>query len=669
MDSLKNGAVDFVLKQRPGRLVSAVRRVISNIEESARLKKAQQALLRSEERLRIVAQTTNDVVWEWDVQNNQVWVGENFQSAYGHPTVSEMTSEVWFDYIHPDDKARVVSSLSTMQAEGKKMWWSEHRLRRSDGSYAYVFDRASVIRDSAGKVLSVVGINVDMTQRRQAEETIHEQAALLDKARDAIIVCNLNWVVLYWNRGAERIYGWKPVEAIGEDIRKLLFRDNTPPQVAESLNHLNDPGEWLMELQQFTKEGQVVVVQTRSTLIRDDQGQPKSLLIINTDITEQKQLEEQFLRTQRLESLGVLVSGIAHDLKNALVPITVGVDILQLEELSEDLRTIVQTMGASAQRSAEMIQQMLTFARGGDAIKSLAAPQQLIKEMGRVITDTFPKTIQFQMKIKGELPAIFCVATQIHQVLLNLCVNARDAMPQGGTLTLAAETVVVKPDLAERHPGSRPGNHVCIRVTDTGTGIPPEYLEKIFAPFFTTKPVGKGTGLGLSSCQNIVKSHAGFITVQSQLNVGTEFKVYLPTASAKLTTAPDALKAMLPIGKGERILLVDDEESVLAMARIALENFGYAVSTTTGGIEAIARFREEPEAFQLVITDYAMPCMDGKTLISSLRRIRPDMKIIMTSGLEKQTEISLPDFRADGFLAKPFTTDSLLTITYQILSK
>ena len=272
----------------------------------------------------------------------------------------------------------------------------------------------------------------------------------------------------------------------------------------------------------------------------DAAGKICALAGISKDITEHKQLEDQFLRAQRLESLGELVSGIAHDLNNTLVPVIIGVEILEGETLSKDAADMVHTMGDSARRSAEMIRQMLIFARGGEAVKSLVRPDQHLKEMCQMIADTFHESIDCHVRIGENLHPIFCIPTQIHQVLMNLCVNARDAMPAGGTLTLAVENVSLNAQQAAQHAGARPREYVCISVADTGCGIPPDQLEKIFQPFFTTKPPGKGTGLGLSTCQSIVNNHEGFITVQSGINSGTEFKVYVPAADATPVDLPAA---------------------------------------------------------------------------------------------------------------------------------
>jgi PAS domain S-box-containing protein len=666
VESLKNGATDYILKQRPHRLAPAVRNALRNVEERSRRRRAEIELQKVEERFRIVCRATNDVIWEWDIKADKVWFSDNFKVVFGH-SVEEIGAslESWMELIHPDEKNRVVSGVTGMIAGGGRVWWSEHRLRRANGSYAHVFERASVVYDPAGKPTRMVGLTIDMTERKHAEEKIIEQAALLDEAQDAIIVGSLKGQILFWSKGAERVYGWTTAEAAGQSMDGLLQPEALLAKAA--LEETLKTGRWIGELREKNKSGHEVVTQSRWTLLQDARGNPKSIMVINTDITERKQLEEQFLRAQRLESLGVLVSGIAHDLNNALVPILIGVQILREEPASPEIESLLLTMETSARRSAEMLKQMLTFARGGETKKTLVHTAFLVKEMGKIITDTFPKSIQCRIQAGQNLPPISGLPTQLHQVLMNLCVNARDAMPKGGLITLAIERAAVSPAEAALHAGAKPGDHICFSVKDTGDGIAPEQLEKIFQPFFTTKAPGKGTGLGLSTSLNIVKNHGGFMTLQSEVGRGTEFKVYLPVAGELVTEAAPE-KVSLPIGAGEWVLVVDDEEAILAIMRATLENYGYKVSTATSGPEAITRFAQNTTDFSLVITDLDMPFMDGHATIETLRKISPGLKFIITSGAEKETEEVRPQARADEFIAKPFTSETLIKAVHKILA-
>jgi len=503
------------------------------------------------------------------------------------------------------------------------------------------------------------------TLLQQTEQRNREQAALLDRATDAILVCDANNHVVYWNQSAERIYGWTADEVVGKDIIQVLFREKSRQQFQEIAKSIEERGEWSGELQEFNKDNKAIIVEVRATLISDEKGQPKSLLFINTDITEHKRLEEQFLRSQRLESLGVLISGIAHDLNNALVPIFLGIDMLRTS--GGGAENILKTMEASAKRGADMIRHVLAFAHGGDTRKTLIQVEPLVKELGKIVTDIFPKNIQCEVKPAKELWPVSGITTQLWQVLMNLCVNARDAMPNGGTLMLAAENVCLNNTVAALHPDAKPGNYVCVSVTDTGTGIPAEQLGNIFQPFFTTKPPGKGTGLGLSTSLTIIKNHGGFLTVRSKVGQGTEFKIHLP-AVVKATPQPP-LESTLPAGNGETILVVDDEAIVLVIIRTILENYGYRVLTAVNGLEAITCLSEKREAVDLAIIDLAMPMMDGCATALALRRIKPEIKIITTGELVKQAEEAEARIEINGFISKPFTVEKLLTVTHEILTQ
>jgi PAS domain S-box-containing protein len=669
VESLKTGATDYVVKQRPRRLVAAVRRALQEAEERARLEEAQAALRQSEERFRIVARATNDVVWEWNLQKKELWHSENFASVFGQrPDAGVSLAELWSAFLHPDDRERILASVEALLAAGGPVWWGEYRFRRADGSHAHVLDRAFVTYDDRNQPVRMVGVAIDMTERKQAEEKIREQAALLDKAHDAIIVCDLDERIVYWNRSAGRVYGWSASEAAGRRMGDLLFAQ-LPLSLTAARRSVLDTGEWLGELQQTARDGTPRTVQSSWTLVRDADGRPTAELIINTDITEQKQLEEKFLRTQRLESLGILVGGIAHDLNNALAPVIMGAGLLRLHPLPPDAVEILDTMSTSARRGVDMVQQILTFARGGGGSKTLIQVGQLAKEMAKLINDTFPKSIRCCVQVKPDAWPVRGLATQLHQVLMNLCVNARDAMGDGGTLTLSAQNVVVTEAQAARQNGVSPGRFVCLSVTDTGVGIPQNQLAQIFQPFFTTKAPGHGTGLGLSTSLTIVKNHGGFMEFESQPGSGTEFKVYLPAVDTVATKEPPAVAA-LPAGNGEGILIVDEEASIVALARATLENYGYRVLTAASGPEAVALVTPALEDVQLVLTDTTMPFMDGAAISQALRKLKPALKVIIVSG-QQQVKRSESELRinADAFIEKPFTAERLLTVVHEVLAK
>ena len=497
-------------------------------------------------------------------------------------------------------------------------------------------------------------------EQRRAAEKIREQAALLDNARDAICVTDMDHRVIYWNKGAERLIGWSAQEVAGRNVAEMLFRpDDKRP--LEALKQLIRTGEWQGELDRIGKDRQNIIVESRWTLLRDEVGQARSILMIDTDITEKKRIEGELLRSQRMQSIGALAGGIAHDLNNVLAPILLVAELLREELRSEESREMLDTAKASAQRGADMVKQILAFARGVSGDLKVLQVKHLVNEMTKLVRDTFPRSIRVQSRIAGQLHRIQGDATQLHQVLLNLCVNARDAMPRGGTLRIEAGNATLENRPTSMRPGPVSGEFVVLTVGDTGCGIPEELRDQIYEPFFTTKEPGKGTGLGLSSVRAIVQAHQGFLEVESQVDAGTVFRVYLPAA-----TTPDTgfVRLGLPavqMGRGETVLLVDDEAALLAITRETLQAFNYRVFTAENGAEALALFRPQAGEIQAVITDMMMPVMDGATLVRELRRIRPQVKVICVTGLASRSPPpEIEQLQPHAFLAKPYSTEKLL---------
>jgi PAS domain S-box-containing protein len=376
------------------------------------------------------------------------------------------------------------------------------------------------IFDRSGKCTHFAAIERDITKEKEADEQIASQASFLNKARDAIIVRDLEGTIIFWNQGAERLYGWTNAEAIGRNKNKLLYVD---PNVFEtSTASVLEQGEASTEVQQVTKDRRILTVEARLTLIRDDDGNPKAVLAIDTDVTERKKIEMQFLRAQRMESIGTLAGGVAHDLNNILAPILMSIDLLKSTATEPETKSILDTLETSARRGADIVRQVLSFARGMDGERIEIQPKHLVKDIQSIIKDTFPKDIRLKFHVPNDTWIIRGDPTQIHQVLLNLCVNARDAMPSGGTLSIEVENSFLDEHYAAMNMEAKAGRYVEISVIDTGTGIPPGLLGKIFEPFFTTKAVNKGTGLGLSTVLAIVKSHEGMINVYSELGRGDD---------------------------------------------------------------------------------------------------------------------------------------------------
>ncbi len=497
-------------------------------------------------------------------------------------------------------------------------------------------------------------------ERQEREAVLQRQAALLDEAQDAILVRDLDHRITFWNAGAERLYGWTAGEALGRSARELLYdgADDVDAATAEVLAN----GSWSGDLTQRTKVGERVVVAGRWSLIRGGDGAPEAILAINTDITERQRIEQQLLRAQRMESLGTLAGGVAHDLNNVLSPILLAAELLQLTDRSPQEAEQLAMIHSSARRGADLVTQVLSFARGVEGKRIPIDVPSLFTEIQRIVLDTFPKDIATAFDLPRHPPRLVGDATQIQQVLLNLAINARDAMPSGGRLTIGAGVVDIDDQYLAATPHAAPGSYVRIEVEDTGTGMPPDVRERIFEPFFTTKPHGAGTGLGLSTSVAIVESHGGFVHVSSEPGKGSRFRVYLPVATAGVGDPPAAVEPEPPPrGEGQLILVVDDEAAVRTMTRQTLEAHGYDVLEAANGAAAIARYVQHQQDVALVLTDMMMPFMDGPATIHALQDLDPGVTIVSASGLHGSGKVA--QAAAAGithFIPKPYTTDTLL---------
>ncbi len=523
-------------------------------------------------------------------------------------------------------------------------------------------------RDVANLQILVESLGA-VIQRKRATDRLTEQATLLDKAQDAILVRCLEHRILFWNRSAERLYGWTREEAVGRSVRELHYRDTAAFDQAMAITL--EKGEWVGEIEQLTKTGAKVTVEGHWTVVRDDAGKPKSILAINTDITERKKLEQQFLRAQRMESIGTLAGGIAHDLNNLLVPIMMSVGLLRQTGPGENAEPILVNIERSARRGAELVKQVLSFARGVEGARVTIQPIHIIREVEGIVQNTFPKNITCVLKLPLDIWTIQGDPTQINQVLMNLCVNARDAMAGGGRLTVSASNVEIDEQYGVMNRGVAAGRYVVLEVSDEGCGMPQEVVDRVFEPFFTTKDLGKGTGLGLSTVIGIVRSHGGFVNVYSEVGEGSAFKVYLPALSDSVTSeSGPPVAESLPRGKGEMIMVVDDEVSILSITRQTLEAFGYRVVTAEDGAQAISVYALHRDEIALVLTDMMMPIMDGPALVTALRRINPRVRIIAASGLNAEGHSGRATVAGvRHFLAKPYSAEVMLTLIRKVLTE
>jgi PAS domain S-box-containing protein len=530
---------------------------------------------------------------------------------------------------------------------------SNHHL--ADGSHIIVDFSISPIFDETGKVVMLIPEGRDITELKAGEQQIREQIAMLDVATDAIIVRNLvDFTIEFWNDGAERIYGWEAAEVIGLKTTIEIFQKD-PSQVDMSpLKLLLQHGVWQGELRKFTKAGKEVIVESRCSLVRDKAGNPRAILSVETDITAKKLLEQQFFRVQRLESLGTLASGIAHDLNNILTPILGAAQLLPLTlpALNTRNQRLLNMLVDSSKRGSSLVKQILTFARGLDGKPTMLQVRHILTEIISIARQTFPKSIEITLDLDSEDLWMVCVdATQIHQVLMNLFVNARDAMPDGGSITAIARNVMLDESYVTLHPQVSVGAYITMTIEDTGMGMDSETIDRIFDSFFTTKELG--TGLGLSTVMGIVKAHGGFINVHSTPAQGSSFQIYLPAVKTRLeeplATAPESFD-----GKGKLVLVVDDEAAIREITRDSLEIYNYHTMLASDGVEALTLYAQNWHRIGIVMVDMMMPQLDTPSVIQALQKINPTVKIIVMSGSILNEGI-VEQYQLSAFLTKPFT--------------
>jgi PAS domain S-box-containing protein len=505
--------------------------------------------------------------------------------------------------------------------------------------------------------------------REEAEKRLRVQAAILDQARDAIYVRDTEDRVLFWNSSAERIFGYGFAEVRERPVPEAVYQFWGRERYLEANRILMADGEWSGEVQIVNKSGEPVDLMARWTLVQIGPDEPRRILCINTDITAQKRFETQFLRAQRLESVGLLAGGIAHDLNNVLAPILMSVNLLQQQFSDPDSLRMLGVLESSAQHGAALIRQVLAFARGEDGERAELDLRIAIRDVMRLLAETLPRAIELRTELPADLWLVSSDSTQFGQVLMNLCVNARDAMPRGGTLTVRAANVSVDEAMAAANSGARPGPHVAVAVADTGSGIPPEAIDRIFDPFFTTKAAGKGTGLGLSTVIGIVRSHGGFLKVRSDVGRGTEFVLYFPAFPAAARPAPAQTDAPPPRGNGETILVIDDEDSVREVAGKLLEASGYRVLPAADGAAGIRIFRERSGDIDAVITDMMMPGMQGPEVVASLRSIDDDVRIVAVTGVLGESMKLAEQPGRLKFLAKPMRGNELVRALQGVLAR
>ncbi len=798
---LGRGNLDYRIEEKGSDELASLGRAFNRMAADLKVSKEEvernvAELRESEVRTRLLTLASHDMIWEANLLMGTSEWSETLWSFLGYsPKDVNPTVEFWRKHIHPEDVSRVISVTDAVMRSGGDSWSVEYRLRRSDGSYSDVLDRAYVVYDAERRPVRIVGAARDITEKKMSERKLAESESSfrLSFANNPYPMFTYDLETLRFlevNEALTESLGYSRGELLEMTLTDIHPREDVPrlmKNLSERRPVLQHSGEWrhrrkdgstidvqidshalefmgrraaLVMAQDITKRkeverrltqsevrfrslierssdifsiidagGRIVymspavsrmgftaeeltgktafdlvhpddskkliealrmivgsssVVQTFSMRFRRRDGswrdsesvvlnmldvpEIRGIVVNSRDVTEKKRLEAQFLRAQRLESIGTLAGGIAHDLNNVLAPIILSFGMLRRMALDESGTAILDTIETSARRGADLIKQVLSFARGMEGERALIQMRHLAEEVVKIIKATFPRSISISTNLPKNLWTILGDATQLHQVLMNLCVNARDAMPNGGNIDISAENVMLDEQFVRSHFESTAGPNVLLSITDTGTGIPRHMIDRIFEPFFTTKEPGKGTGLGLSTVLTIVRSHGGAVYVYSEEGKGTTFKIYLPAQVSPAQPLNEEAESEKYVGNGELILVVDDEAAVRTIAKTILDAYGYRTIVAVDGQNGMEQFVERKDEIALVITDMMMPRLDGAATIRSMRRINPKMRIIVMSGLPQSGNI--PGIGEMEFsLTKPFTSEALLQTVQRALTK
>jgi two-component system cell cycle sensor histidine kinase/response regulator CckA len=678
---------EFVLRRRDGTTFHALVTDTPVVDEAGELrgivgvsvdltdqKRAEEELLRREralqenERLLALTQQIARVgTWAWDVATNTVTWSDQLFHQYGlEPQPAGMTYERYLELLHPDDRA-MADGFVREAFRTRKPFAFDHRIASADGGERWFHGRGDVVLDDAGRVVRMVGSSQEITERKRAEAELRQQAHIVETISDAVIVMDVEMRVTDWNPAATRIFGYTREEMLGRPLRLL-----NAPELSEEIDRqvreaFARDGRWVGEIPFLRKDGARGVADVIVAVQYDAHARPQSIISVSRDVIDRRRLEAQLQQAQKMEAVGRLAGGIAHDFNNMLTAVKAYTEFL-LEDIdqTDPRRTDVQEIAKSADRAASLTRQLLAFSR-----KQVLQPRPLdlndvVEGMGKMLRRVIGEDVQVLTRLDPDLRLVEADPSQLEQVIMNLAVNARDAMPDGGTLTIETQNVTL--DYVEAAWGIEPGAYAQLTISDTGVGMDATVRAQIFEPFFTTKPVGQGTGLGLSTVYGIVKQSGGHISVYSEPGTGSTFKVYLPyIGSSEPAPTLGRERPRFP-GGSETIVLVDDDEGARAVSRRILQRAGYTVLSAPDGVEAMRLVGEAGGRVDLLITDVVMPGLGGRDLVAHVRETLPTLRVLFVSGYTEEGVRKHGVLDADSaFLEKPFTAERLAQTVRELL--
>jgi PAS domain S-box-containing protein len=638
-------------------------------------RRASEALQASEARFNRALRGAGDGLWEWNIITGSSYYSPRWKEMLGftEPELADDRDESFVSRIHSDDLGRVQRSLHAHLEHGVP-YDVECRLLTKSKQYRWFRSRGQAERNAAGQPIRVAGTLQDVTDRVEAEESLRESRRAL-----STLMSNLpgmayrrtndaNGTLEFASEGARELTGYAPEELLrpaGIRYPQLIHPEDLPGVLSEITAGTRERRHYRLSYRILAAGGVEKWVWEQGTGVEGADGQIVATEGFIIDITERIRLEQQVIRAQRRESIGTLAAGVAHNLNNMLVPIVMGAELLRIPAGTKENERVLENIESSAKRASDLVKQLLAFGRGLEVARAKIVFADLIREVESIVVSTFPKNIVFQTQVHGDLWSVMGDATQLHQVLLNLCLNARDAITDGGCITLAARNEAVLPADASSHRGLAPGHYLCIEVSDTGCGMTKEVAERIFEPFFTTKEVNKGTGLGLSTVHGIVRTHGGTINVVSRPGEGSRFTIHLPVQPDAIALTAGSLPEQPPTGSGELVLVIDDEAIVLSVSRRSLESAGFKVITAETGEAALELYAKYRATIAVVVADSMMPGMDGPAVVQALRKFNPAVKIIATRGLPQPA--GAPQLQVHHTLEKTADSAELIAAVKRVL--
>jgi two-component system cell cycle sensor histidine kinase/response regulator CckA len=670
--AMKHGATDYLLKDRIARLGPAVRHALEQNRLREEHREAERIRAELAHRNESFVRALGEIVYDHDVINQTMsWEGDTVKCIGWSSAELGTETSGWAQRVHPDDLANVQAQLSTLPIE--PLFVSEYRFRHKAGHYIWVFDRGVISRDPQGRITRVIGIMWDVTPRKRAEEVLRENEERFRQLAENIQ--EVFWMtdvaknqMIYISPGYEKIWGRCPDELYHAPqlwLEAVHFEDRE--RIKAAMVTKQATGAYDEEYRIQRPDGTLRWVRDRAFPVRDTEGKVYRIVGIAEDITRHRELEEQFRQVQKMEAVGQLAGGVAHDFNNLLTVIRGSSELLLTSDNlhSRESRELLHQIITTSDRAANLTRQLLVFSRKHTLQSQTISLNDLLEDLTRMLRRVISEEIRLHCEFGPDLPPVQADPGMLEQVVMNLVVNARDAMPSGGDLIIRTSLDSRDGLFRDLGPAPHTDTYVCLSIVDCGTGIPPEILPRIFEPFFTTKEAGKGTGLGLATVFSIVQQHRGWVNVESTVGKGTAFHVSLPATkpTSKTSAAKSAGPSSSKLPRGtETILLVEDETAVRLLVRNVFERHGYRVFEAESGKAALAVWREHRRAIDLLLTDIVMPDgITGLMLAEQLRTERPDLKVIFSSGYSPalgEQNFSLPI--GSCYLQKPFNPQVLL---------